>query len=567
MKWIHSYPTHPESKKAADIIHSFLIQGTTLADRRVQSADFHVLRETKMAAVLVECGFMDNLAEAKLLLTDAYRSECAIEIARGACNYLGVTFIVEEVKPKMDPKTPHIFTGEGLFFCLWRKLLSFVELLACDNKYSVNNALLGENILSLMLESIIINFMFICAPSIVYFLVWIKYGKRSSYPSKIVLFFFLTFSIILCLSFPFHYQDKFMLDFRQVPLVIGVIYGGPLVGGALLVVLVITRYIIVDEGFYYGFIISLCTYVSLVAMTRKHHLGKRSKLIRVLIISTAIIPILIILLGIWVLEFQYQETKIIILHRIIVFVAISATVYLVEFLIGHFKMQKELQEIEKMIVVSQLAASVSHEIRNPLTTVRGLLQVFRERELPLEKRWNLTEVALNELDTAINIISDYLTFAKPQVVKMTFLNISDELQQVTSVLTPYANMLQVTLACVVDTAQPILGDSQQFRQCLINLVKNCIEASPNGRVDIAVLSNREHVLIRIKDNGVGMADEQIQRLGIPYYSTKEKGTGLGMMVVFSIIKAMNGTIKVESEINRGSLFVISFPLTILLKTD
>jgi N-acetylmuramoyl-L-alanine amidase len=97
------FSTHPESKKAADIIHSFLIRGTPLVDRRVQSADFHVLRETHMPAVLVECGFMDNLVEAKLLLTDAYRAECAIEIARGICKYLGVVFVAEEVKPKMDP--------------------------------------------------------------------------------------------------------------------------------------------------------------------------------------------------------------------------------------------------------------------------------------------------------------------------------------------------------------------------------------------------------------------------------------------------------------------------------
>jgi two-component system sporulation sensor kinase B len=77
-------------------------------------------------------------------------------------------------------------------------------------------------------------------------------------------------------------------------------------------------------------------------------------------------------------------------------------------------------------------------------------------------------------------------------------------------------------------------------------VKNSIEASPNGRVDIAVLTIGEHVVIQIKDNGTGMTKQQIKRLGIPYYSTKEKGTGLGMMVAFSIIKAMKGTVEVES---------------------
>jgi two-component system sporulation sensor kinase B len=362
------------------------------------------------------------------------------------------------------------------------------------------------------------------------------------------------------MSFPYHYLDKFNFDFRQVPLVIGVLYGGPVVGGALFAILIAYRYIIIGHVIYIELLITLCTYISLVAMTRKHHFCNHSKLIGALVVSTAIIPILIILLWFWLFKFQYQVTIIFILYRLIVFAAIAMTVYLVEFLIGHFKMQKELQEIEKMMVVSQIAASVSHEIRNPLTTVKGLLQVFRERDLSLEKRKNLTEVALHELDTAINIISDYLTFAKPQIEKATFLNLSEELQQVISVLTPYANMQQVTLTCVVDTAQQILGDSQQFRQCLINLVKNCIEASPSGRVDIAVLTIRGYVVIRIKDNGSGMTSEQIQRLGIPYYSTKEKGTGLGMMVAFSIIKSMKGIIEVESEINIGSLFVISFPI-------
>jgi two-component system sporulation sensor kinase B len=418
--------------------------------------------------------------------------------------------------------------------------------------------------LSRLLESMIINFMFICAPSIVYFLVWIKYGKQSGYPYKIVLFLFLGISIILCLSFPYQFMGEFFFDFRQVPLVIGVLYSGPLVGGALLAILMAYRYIIGGDWTYLGLLIALCMYISLVVMTIKHRLRNRSKLIGALVLSTAIIPILIKLLWFWFFMLSYQATINAVLFSIIEFVATCMTVYLVEFLIGHFKMQMELQEIEKMRVVSQIAASVSHEIRNPLTTVKGLLQVIKERDLSLEKRQNLTEVALHELNTAINIITDYLTFAKPQIEKMTFLNLYEELQQVVSVLTPYANMQHVTLTCVVDTVQQVLGDSQQFRQSLINLVKNCIEASPNGRVDIAVVTIRENVVIRIKDTGTGMTSEQIQRLGIPYYSTKENGTGLGTMVAFSIIKAMKGTIEVESELNMGSLFVISFPLSTTL---
>jgi N-acetylmuramoyl-L-alanine amidase len=98
----HYIKVSPDSKRAAEIIHRRLLEGTKLFDRGVKTADFHVLRETHMPAVLVECGFMDNLAEARLLLTQAYREECAKEIAQGICEYFGVSYIAEGSKPNMS---------------------------------------------------------------------------------------------------------------------------------------------------------------------------------------------------------------------------------------------------------------------------------------------------------------------------------------------------------------------------------------------------------------------------------------------------------------------------------
>jgi N-acetylmuramoyl-L-alanine amidase len=101
----HYIKISQESKRAAEIIHKHLLEGTKLLDRGVKTADFHVLRETHMPAVLVECGFMDNLIEAKLLLTQAYREECAKEIAQGICEYFGVIYVAnEEGKPKLSPE-------------------------------------------------------------------------------------------------------------------------------------------------------------------------------------------------------------------------------------------------------------------------------------------------------------------------------------------------------------------------------------------------------------------------------------------------------------------------------
>ncbi|WP_227872370.1 ATP-binding protein [Paenibacillus albus] len=412
-----------------------------------------------------------------------------------------------------------------------------------------------------MLQGITGNFMFICVPSILYFVFWTKYGERTGKVQKTVLFIFLSLTLVLCMTFPYHFGGRYMLDFRLIPLVLGVLYGGPWVGGALLAILAAYRCMIgLNDGTFFAIMTAAMTFTSLVVISSKIRLNNRKKRFLALLASAVIFPIS--LQVIWLsLDFvSFSDTLRLSVFKIVEFTAIWVTVYFVELVISQLRIQMELQEIEKMRVISQIAASVSHEIRNPLTTVKGLLQLFREKELPADKRENLTEVALHELSTAINIISDYLTFAKPQNAKMMPLDLEVELQQVLSVLTPYANMQQVTLTVTIDANEPILGDSQQFRQCIINLVKNCIEASSNGSVHIAVLVDRETVIMRIQDTGCGMSEDQIQRLGSPYYSTKEKGTGLGTMVAFSIIRAMNGSIHVESVVDKGSLFKISFPI-------
>lgn len=412
------------------------------------------------------------------------------------------------------------------------------------------------------MQGIVGNFMFICIPSILYFVFWTKYGEKTGKVQQIVLFAFLSVTLILCMTFPYPYGTRYLLDFRLIPLVLGVIYGGPWVGAALLVILMAYRCMIgFGEGAFFALLSASATYFSLAAITWKVQLNSPKRLFQAIVVSAALLPMLLKLVWFGLGLFTFSELMHLIVFKWIEFTAIWVTVYLVELVSSHYRIQLELQEIEKMRVISQIAASVSHEIRNPLTTVKGLLQLFKEKELSRDKRVNLTEVALHELSTAINIISDYLTFAKPQMAKMTPLVIGEELHQVVSVLTPYANMQQAALTIAVETDQPILGDSQQFRQSIINIVKNSIEAAPNGQVDIAVLMNRGAVVLRIQDTGCGMTVNQIQRLGTPYYSTKEKGTGLGTMVAFSIIRAMSGTIHVESEVNKGSVFEISFPVT------
>jgi len=116
----------------------------------------------------------------------------------------------------------------------------------------------------------------------------------------------------------------------------------------------------------------------------------------------------------------------------------------------------------------------------------------------------------------------------------------------------------------------IKGDRQKFRQCFVNVLKNAIESmSTGGYLTISTEFSQSYVTIMVKDTGVGMKSEQLERLGEPFYSTKgKKGTGLGMMVVYSIIRAMDGSIWVESEEEKGTTFLFEFPtITSIIKTQ
>ncbi|HEY4551451.1 MAG TPA: ATP-binding protein, partial [Bacillus sp. (in: firmicutes)] len=106
-----------------------------------------------------------------------------------------------------------------------------------------------------------------------------------------------------------------------------------------------------------------------------------------------------------------------------------------------------------------------------------------------------------------------------------------------------------------------IGEKKKFQQCLINILKNGIESMPdNGHLQIRQSVTNDMIKIDIRDEGKGMTQEQINRLGEPYFTTKEKGTGLGMMVSYSIIKSMNGTIKVTSEYGKGTCFTLKLPI-------
>ena len=221
----------------------------------------------------------------------------------------------------------------------------------------------------------------------------------------------------------------------------------------------------------------------------------------------------------------------------------------------------ELRELEHLKTVSQLAASISHEVRNPLTVTRGFMQILKDAALSEDKRRLYFDMSLEELDRAERIITDYLTFAKPAIEHAERLELNAELYRIVQVILPFASMENISVEISPsDEELFVQGEGKKLHQALINVIKNGIEATPSGgRLTIRLRRADGRCVLSVEDTGKGMDEDQLRKLGTPYYTTKDKGTGLGTMVAFSIFRAMGADIAVDSVPGRGTRFTLSFP--------
>lgn len=218
----------------------------------------------------------------------------------------------------------------------------------------------------------------------------------------------------------------------------------------------------------------------------------------------------------------------------------------------------QLEKTERMRILSEMAASIAHEIRNPLQVTRGFLQLLSSKAN--EDNRNQFGMAIGELDRAAAIITDYLTFAKPEQEKTAPMDIKQQLDTIATIVHPMVMLNGGVLQVDAPDRLTVVGNPSKFKQALINMLKNSVESlQDNGKIEVKAYEENNTVVIRISDNGQGMDEEQIAKLGNPYFSTKTKGTGLGLMVTFRIIEVMQGTLEFRSEKGKGTEATIRFP--------
>lgn len=224
------------------------------------------------------------------------------------------------------------------------------------------------------------------------------------------------------------------------------------------------------------------------------------------------------------------------------------------------KSEAMLRQSDKLSIVGQLAASVAHEIRNPLTSLKGFVQLLQECEqTETSSYYNIMFKELNRID---QIMGQLLMLAKPQVKTYKKTSMQELVKFVETLLQPEALKQSIEIQSVVSESVPLItAEENELKQVLINVVKNAIDAMAlGGTISIEGKMVDDYVHLIVKDQGCGISRDRLERIGEPFYTTKEKGTGLGLMVSLKIMKEHKGELKFNSEEGKGTTVSLILPV-------
>jgi len=425
--------------------------------------------------------------------------------------------------------------------------------------------------LMLQLKDLLIQFAIIIIPVFLYEMFWLsRYHNTSPKQNRILVGLLTFFNIFICLLYPIHISESMAITFSILLIYSSILYGGRLIGTIIILTKAVFVYLLYGLASLKSFPFEVISCI-LPFIVSPHWVSfsKRKKfalsILMPILFSFSMVCLLYYEATVnGIKEYQSDQT---IFSACIFFTVLTITmlfhVYLREFLFENAEIRVQMQKSEKLNMVSELAASVAHEVRNPLTVVRGFIQLIENQESGTNREY--MKLVLAELDRAENIISDYLNLARPQIEEKKIINMTEQLNEVTTLMSSYASLQGAFLQVNVNEDMYTVGDRAKLKQAIINVLKNGVEAIKDTKGYIKIEANiekvrdREYIRIVVKDNGVGMSKAQLDRLGQPFYSLKEKGTGLGLMVTFSIIEAHKGTIEYLSEEGKGTEVHIVLP--------
>ncbi|WP_312339357.1 ATP-binding protein [Anaerospora hongkongensis] len=225
-------------------------------------------------------------------------------------------------------------------------------------------------------------------------------------------------------------------------------------------------------------------------------------------------------------------------------------------------LEKITSMLDRMNVVGSMAATVAHEIRNPMTTVRGYLQVMGRREKYQEDK-EIFKLMIAEIDRANTIIKEYLSLSREKRANLEKNSLNAIIEALYPLIQADANSAKIFLTLNLGTIPDLLLDENEIRQLLLNLVRNSIEAMPNGgNLAIHTFQEENYVVLAVSDQGSGIPSEILDKLGTPFITTKDTGTGLGLPMCYQIVHRHNAKIKISTH-HEGTTFLVYFNYPVL----
>ncbi|CDX04337.1 Adaptive-response sensory-kinase SasA [bioreactor metagenome] len=209
-------------------------------------------------------------------------------------------------------------------------------------------------------------------------------------------------------------------------------------------------------------------------------------------------------------------------------------------------LEKEMARLERLDLIGQMAAGIGHEIRNPMTTVRGYLQYISKKDKYADEIETF-QLMIEELDRANEIITEYLSLSQDRVVDFKRINLNTIIQHLYPILSVHTKMEDKSIELNLGSLPELYLDKKELCQLILNLVRNGLEAMPiKGKLTISTYIQQGNVILEVEDQGRGIPNEIKDKVGTPFFTTKLNGTGLGMAICYSIAERHNALIDLQS---------------------
>jgi two-component system sensor histidine kinase PilS (NtrC family) len=225
-------------------------------------------------------------------------------------------------------------------------------------------------------------------------------------------------------------------------------------------------------------------------------------------------------------------------------------------------MESQMKRVEKLAAIGEMAAGLAHEIKNPLASMNGAIQVLKDEAAHNGDHARLMEIVLRESDRISSLVNEFLAFARPHPGKKQHILLDQELKEIVKQFQTSHQQQRLDIRTDIQPDLPVEIDPEHLRQVVWNLLLNAAEAvAQNGRIEVGLYpQGSTYACVTITDNGCGMAEEIQQSIFDPFYTRKPKGTGLGLSIVQRIVTTYDGLIDLQSASGQGSTFTVKLPL-------